>query len=131
MDKLIIVKQVAQSVLSRRKKWVALTVLVALAVFIPIAWMASKEPPRFRTAATILIENRPDKTPLFQEFSPFRPLAVQLAILRSRSLGEAVIETLPRASVEDLIENPYYRDYVQELQNTIRRLRGQEIQVAE
>ncbi len=129
MDKLIIVKQVAQSVLSRRKKWVALTVLVALAVFIPIAWMASKEPPRFRTAATILIENRPDKTPLFQEFSPFRPLAVQLAILRSRSLGEAVIETLPRASVEDLIENPYYRDYVQELQNTIRRLRGQEIQV--
>jgi capsular exopolysaccharide synthesis family protein len=129
MDIVTIVKQVALSVLTRRKKWVLLVTLGALVVFIPVAFMMSKEPPRFRTSAMILIESRPDKTPLFQEFSPFRPLAVQLAILRSRSLAESVIETLPRASVEDLIENPYYRDYALELQNWFRQLRGQELLV--
>jgi polysaccharide biosynthesis transport protein len=129
MDILTLVKQVALSVLNRRKKWVLLSMLGGLVVFIPVAWMMSEEPPRFRTSATILIESRPDRTPLFQEFSPFRPLAVQLAILRSRSLAESVIETLPRASVEDLIENPYYRDYALEMQNRVRRLRGQEVLV--
>ena len=126
MDTVSLIKQTIRSVLSRRKKWVLLATIVALALFLPIAYAMSVEPPRFRTSATILIENRPDRTPVFQEFSPFRPLAVQLAILRSRSLAESVIETLPRASVEDLIENPYYRDYAEEVNNWFRRLRGQE-----
>ncbi|MEK7370404.1 MAG: hypothetical protein AAB265_03005, partial [candidate division NC10 bacterium] len=129
MDILKILKQVAQSVMARRKKWVALGIALALLVFIPLAYWLSQEPPRYRTSALILIENRPDRTPLFQEFSPYRPLAVQFAILRSRSLAEVVIESLPRATVEDLIDNPYSRDYALELQNWIRRLRGEEIVV--
>src|SRR3990167_1216793 len=129
MDILKILKQVAQSVMARRKKWVALGITLAILAFIPLAYMLSQEPPRYRTSALILIENRPDRTPLFQEFSPFRPLSVQFAILRSRSLAEVVIESLPRATVEDLIENPYSRDYALEFQNWMRRLRGEEIVV--
>ena len=129
MDILKILKQVAQSVMARRKKWVALGITLALLAFIPGAYWLSKEPPRYQTSALVLIENRPDRTPLFQEFSPFRPLAVQFAILRSRSLAEVVIESLPRATVEDLIDNPYSRDYALEFQNLIRRLRGEEIVV--
>jgi succinoglycan biosynthesis transport protein ExoP len=98
-------------------------------VFMPIAFVTSKEPPRHRTVSTILMETRPDRAPLFQEFSPFRPLDVQLAILRSRSLSEAVVESLPRNSVDDLVQNPYSVDYNLEFQNWIRRLRGEEIVV--
>src|SRR3990167_1357487 len=129
MDILTVLKQVARSVIARRKRWVLAGVVLALLLLMPIASLLSQEPPRYQTSALILIENKPDRTPLFQEFSPFRPLSVQFAILRSRSLAEVVIESLPRATVEDLIDNPYSRDYALELQNWIRRLRGEEIVV--
>ncbi|MEK7837890.1 MAG: hypothetical protein AAB328_07885, partial [candidate division NC10 bacterium] len=63
-----ILKQVAQSVMARRKKWVALGITLALLAFLPSAYWLSQEPPRYRTSALILIENKPDRTPLFQEF---------------------------------------------------------------
>ena len=40
-----------------------------------------------------------------------------------------MIESLPRDSVEDLVENPYSVDYILEFQNWIRRLRGEEVVV--
>ncbi len=129
MNNAQILKQIALSVLSRRKKWVLLVSLLGVALFMPIAYVMSKEPPRHRTVSTVLMETRPDRAPLFQEFSPFRPLDVQLAILRSRSLSEAVVESLPRNSVEDLVDNPYSVDYNLEFQNWIRRLRGEEVVV--
>ena len=126
MDMLILVRQLARAVFARRKKWIVFTTLIGLAALVPLAYIMSREPPRFSTTATILLESRPDRTPLFQEFSPFRPLSVQMAILRSRSLAESVIAALPRASVEDLVQNPYSRDYLLELKNWFRRLRGEE-----
>jgi polysaccharide biosynthesis transport protein len=129
MNNVQIFKQIALSVFSRRKKWVLLVSLLGVVLFMPIAYVTSKEPPRHRTVSTILMETRPDRAPLFQEFSPFRPLDVQLAILRSRSLSEAVVESLPRNSVDDLVQNPYSVDYNLEFQNWIRRLRGEEVVV--
>jgi succinoglycan biosynthesis transport protein ExoP len=129
MNNVQILKQIALSVFTRRKKWVLLVSLLGVALFMPIAYMMSKEPPRHRTVSIILMETRPDRAPLFQEFSPFRPLDVQLAILRSRSLSEAVVESLPRNSVDDLVQNPYSIDYNLEFQNWIRRLRGEEVVV--
>jgi len=70
-----------------------------------------------------------DKVALFPDLSLYRPMAVQLALLQSRALAEAVIEALPRASVAELIENGYSRDYWLELQNSWRRFRGQELLV--
>jgi tyrosine-protein kinase Etk/Wzc len=124
MDTKTVLKQVALSLFARRKRWIVLTTLVALAMLLPVAFVLSKEPPRYRTIATILIENKAERTPVFQEFTPYRPLPVQLAILQSRLLAAAVVESLPKAAVDDLVQNPYGRDYVGSLLEGIGRLRG-------
>ena len=71
MDTKTVIKQVAISLFARRKKWVVLTTLAALVLLGPAAYVLSKEPPRYRTTATILIETKSDRAPVFQEFSPF------------------------------------------------------------
>ena len=124
MDTKTVLKQVALSLFARRKRWIVLTTLVALGMLLPAAFVLSKEPPRYRTTATILIENKAERTPVFQEFTPYRPLPVQLAILQSRLLAAAVVEALPKAAVDDLIHNPYGRDYLGDLMESIGRLRG-------
>jgi succinoglycan biosynthesis transport protein ExoP len=126
MDTRTVIKQVAISLFARRKKWIGLTTLAALVLLVPVAYLLSKEPPRYRTTATILIDNKAERGPVFQEFSPYRPLPVQLAILQSRLLAASVVEALPKASVEDLLYNPYGRDYLGDLLDLIGRLRGQE-----
>jgi capsular exopolysaccharide synthesis family protein len=123
VDILTIVKQVALSLFTRRKKWIIVTSALTLVLFLPVAYLMSKEPPRYRTSTIIFLESRA-QTSLFQEFSPYRPLHVQLAILQSGVLAQSVVEALPRASVADLIDNPYSQDYWLNLQNRIRRLRG-------
>ncbi len=123
MDILTIVKQVALSLFARRKKWIILTSVLTLALFLPVAYLMSKEPPRYRTSTMIFLESRAPSS-LFQEFSPGRPLSVQLAILQSGILAQSVVEALPRASVSDLIDNPYSQDYWLDFQNRVRRLRG-------
>jgi len=126
MDTRTVLKQVALSLFARRKKWIVLTTLAALVLLVPVAYILSKEPPRYRTTATILIETRSDRTPVFQEFSPSRPLPVQLAILQSRLLAASVVEALPKGAVDDLIHNPYGRDYIGDLTDWVGRLRGKE-----
>ncbi len=124
MDIVSTLKQVAESLFVRRKKWILLTVIGALAVLLPVAYLISREPPRYQTTAIIFLESQAG-TPLFAEFSPFRPLSVQLAILQSRALAQSVIEALPRASVQDLIANPYGHDDRVDIQNWFRRFRGE------
>lgn len=124
METRTVIKQVAVSLFARRKKWIVLTTLAALVALLPAAYVLSKEPPRYRTTATILIERTAGREPVFQEFSPNRPLAVQLAILQSRMLATSVVEALPPASLEDLMHNPYGRDYLGDLVDWLSRLRG-------
>jgi len=126
MDILMTLKQLVLSLFGRRKRWVVLVTGLALVVLLPAGYLLSKEPPRFRTSAVVFLESKADRVSLFPDFGANRPMPVQMALLQSRALAEAVIEALPRASVEDLIENPYSRDYWVELQNSWRRLRGQE-----
>src|SRR5258706_576622 len=97
MDTKTAIKQVALSLFARRKKWIGLTTLAALALLLPAAYVLSKEPPRYRTSSTILIENKADRAPVFQEFTPVRPLPVQLAILQGRLLAASVTEALPKS----------------------------------
>ena len=58
MDIVSTLKQVAESLFVRRKKWILLTVIGALVVFLPVAYLISREPPRFQTIATIFLESR-------------------------------------------------------------------------
>jgi len=130
METRTVIKQVALSLFARRKKWIALTTLAGLVLLLPAAHLLSKEPPRYRTTALVLIENKVERTPVFQEFSPARPLPVQLAILQSRLLAASVVEALPQTAVEDLLDRPYGRDYVGDLSDWVSRLRGREPAVA-
>ena len=127
MDTRTVIVQVVRSLFARRKKWMVLTTITALVMLMPAVYVLSKEPPRYRTTATILIENKADRAPVFQEFSPYRPLPVQLAILESRLLAASVIEALPKASVDDLVHNPYGRDYVGDFSDWLARIRGKEV----
>src|SRR5258706_15438135 len=124
MDTKTAIKQVALSLFARRKKWIGLTTLAALALLLPAAYVLSKEPPRYRTSSTILIENKADRAPVFQEFTPVRPLPVQLAILQSRLLAASVIEALPKSAIDDLVHNPYGGGDFGDLVEGVRRPPG-------
>src|SRR5258706_11021053 len=126
MDTKTAIKQVALSLFARRKKWIGLTTLAALALLLPAAYVLSKEPPRYRTSSTILIENKADRAPVFQEFTPVRPLPVQLAILQSRLLAASVIEALPKSAIDDLVHNPYGGGYSRDPLEGVGRPRGKE-----
>ena len=129
MDILQIAQRIARGVWRRRKRLLVLSIVFALSGFLAAGFHLSKEPPRFKTATVLLLESRPDKVPLFQEFSPFRPFPVQFAILRSSSLAQSVLDTLPKSSFQDLIENPYHIDWPQTLRNVYLRYTGSEPEV--
>jgi len=123
-----LIKRIGRGVLYRRKVLAFVFLIGGLAVLESGTYyfFVSKNPPRYRTSATILLEIRPDQIPLFEEWLPRRPLPVQLAILQSRSLAESVLGALPKSSMEDLLKNPYYTDYVLEATNFFRVLAGKE-----
>jgi tyrosine-protein kinase Etk/Wzc len=129
MEPWLLAKRILQGVLRRRKALLCAVFIGALAILGPLAYYLSEEPPRYQTAATILLETRPDRIPLFQEFSPFRPLPVQLAILRSRSLAESVLDHMPRTSFQEVADNQYALDYGKALKDLYRRLRGMPVEV--
>jgi succinoglycan biosynthesis transport protein ExoP len=129
MDILLTLKQLALSLFQRRKRWIVLATGLALVLLLPAAYILSKEPPRFQTSAVVYLESKPERVSLFPDLAQSRPMPVQMALLQSRALAEAALEALPRASVADLVENPYSRDYWQELQNAWRRFRGEELLV--
>src|SRR6185369_16725099 len=124
MESWSILERIVRGVMRRRKRLALITTIVALVTILPIAYYASKEPPRFRSMAVVLLEARPDRTPVFQELSPIRPFPVQMAILNSRSLAETVVENLPSASLQELLETSYQADLVQSLHNAYLRWRG-------
>ena len=66
MDTRTLLLQLARSLFARRKKWIVLTTLASFTLLVPAAYLLSKEPPRYQTIATVLIENKADRAPLFQ-----------------------------------------------------------------
>jgi capsular exopolysaccharide synthesis family protein len=127
MESWSILDRIARGVLRRRKRLAVVTTVVALVALLPLGYYASKEPPRFRSAATVLLEVRPDRVPVFQEMSPIRPFPVQMAILQSRTLAETVVENLPGAAKQELLETSFQIDYLNALYNTYLRWRGVEV----
>ena len=107
MHTLEIANRLLRGILRRHKRLASICALLAGVILMPAAYLLSAQPPRFMTSAVVLLEARPDRVPLFQEFSPSRPLPVQLAILQSHNLAEIVLDQLPRASFRDLTEHPW------------------------
>jgi len=109
------------------KRW-KLILVIFLAVAIPVTvWAKLWFPKTYEASATIFIEDSRRGGPTFlAEWLPPSDASLQLAILRSRSLAEAVAEALPRESVEDLFNQSMNRDYFRDIQNIVRRLIGNE-----
>jgi capsular exopolysaccharide synthesis family protein len=118
-----------RGVVRRRKRLLFITTLVALAALLPAAFFASTEPQRYRSRAEVLLEVRPDRVPVFQDLSPTRPFPVLLAILSSRSLAESVVDALPKASFQELLETSYQTDPWSSLRNAYLGWRGIEVPV--
>ena len=76
MESWSILDRIVRGVMRRRKRLALITTIVALVTLLPVAYYASKEPPRFRSMAVVLLEARPDRTPVFQDLSPIRPFPV-------------------------------------------------------
>jgi polysaccharide biosynthesis transport protein len=126
MESWSILDRIVRGVVRRRKRLAAVTAALAFLALLPLAYYVTKEPPRYRTSAVVLLEARPDRVPVFQDMSPMRPLPVQLAILNSRSLAETVIENLSNTAQQELIETSYRVDPLQALNNALLRWRGLE-----
>ncbi|HZM26377.1 MAG TPA: Wzz/FepE/Etk N-terminal domain-containing protein, partial [Gemmatimonadales bacterium] len=119
------VERLLRGVLRRRKRLFLIASLIAMVVMLPVAFIASKEPPRYRATAVVLLEARPDRgVPVFQEMSPNRPFPVQMAILASRSLAETVVENLPKASLQELLETSYQTNFLGSLVSAYQGWRG-------
>lgn len=127
MESWSILDRIVRGVVRRRKRLALITGLAALVILMPVAYFASKEPPRYRSSAVIVLEPRPDRVAIFPDLAPVRPLAVQMAILSSRSLAETVVENLPSASLQEILETSYQVDYWQTLNNAYFRWRGIEV----
>jgi succinoglycan biosynthesis transport protein ExoP len=124
MEAWSILERIARGVLRRRKRLALLTSVAAVIVLLPVAYYVSKEPPRYQASAVALLEAQPERVPVFKELSSERPFPVQMAILKSRSLAEAVVDGLPKASLQELLETSYQVNYWQAISNAYLRWRG-------
>lgn len=116
--------RVARGMLRRQKRLMLGVFLLAAVPLVAYELWTAK--PRYESSATILIEPS-----LVQQIPAFRDLvgkevnvSVLVAILKSRSLAEAVLEAVPKESFDELITGAQYRDFSLELKNAVRGLLG-------
>jgi succinoglycan biosynthesis transport protein ExoP len=105
---------------------------LVLAVFLVVAapvcvWAVAFAPKTYEATASIFIEG--PKSGLLREWLPPSDSQFQLAILRSRSLAEAVADSLSREATNELLQRSIRRNYLLDVQNAIRRLLGREVVV--
>ncbi len=108
-------------VLRQRKWWILLTLL---AVALPALWQAARAQPSFTSTAIILMEQSSDNYPIFREWVPQNSAPILFTLLRSRGVAEDVVDSLPKASFEELLTHRDDRDYASRVVNFYRRLRG-------
>jgi succinoglycan biosynthesis transport protein ExoP len=108
----------------RRHKRLVVGVFLVLAL--PLLWVIYvTSQPLFVSNATIAIEPSPlEQIPFFKDIPQKDSIATNLSLLNSRSLGEAVINALPRESFDELLSHPQYTDYLLTLSNRINRWMG-------
>ena len=120
-------ERLVRGVIRRRKRLLLIASLSALVALVPAAFIVSKEPQRYRSGAVMVLEAQLSRVPLFEEYTPRLP--VLLAILSSRSLAESVVDGLPRASFQELLETSYQTTPWQSIHNAYLGWRGIEVPV--
>jgi len=82
------------------------------------------------STATISVESSPlESIPFFKDIPKKDNIATQLALLKSRSLSEGVVEALPKESFEELLTNAQHTDYLFLITNKIKAWLGQPVTV--
>lgn len=122
-------ERLVRGVIRRRKRLLIIASLIALVALVPAAFIVSSEPQRYRSNAVVFLETQPGRVPVFQEMAPTRPFPVLQAILTSRSLAESVVDGLPRASFQELLETSYQTTPWQSIHNAYLAWRGIEVPV--
>ncbi|MBI2456528.1 MAG: polysaccharide biosynthesis tyrosine autokinase [candidate division NC10 bacterium] len=112
-----------------RRRW-KLMLALFLGLAIPIsANNLLLEKKTFEAVATLFVDASPEEYSLIKEWIPGSDIPLQMAVLRSRSLAELVADSLPRESIDELLKEGLYRDYVLELRNRFRKILGRELVV--
>jgi polysaccharide biosynthesis transport protein len=112
----------------RHKTLVAVIFLMIAGPLLLLVYFTSQ--PLFVSKATISIEPSAlalAQIPFLKDPPGRNTMGTHMVLLKSRSLGETVMDSLPRDSVEELLTAAQYTDYWLLLRNTINRWLGRPI----
>lgn len=84
-------------------------------------------PHMYEATATLFLVPSKEEPPFMREFIASDANALYLVMLRSRSLAQAVVDSLPRESRDELIQNQLLGDYMLLVMNRVRRLLGRDV----
>ena len=115
--------QILRGVLRRRKKvMIGAFTLIAL----PLVWWSIYGHQR-RFASAAIVQIKPSIAEMFPGMRdlPVGPnLSVQMAVLKSRTLANEVLEAVPQETLDELMTKSLAPDYFVALSNVVRRLFG-------
>jgi len=99
-----------------------------LAVAVPtLGWVFLFAPHMYEATATLFLVPSKEEPPFMREFIASDANALYLVMLRSRSLAQAVVDSLPRESREELIQQQLLGDYTLLVMNRVRRFLGKDV----
>ena len=107
---------------------------IVLVIFVAIAlptiiWTVFSTQTTYEASATLFLLPEKGASGLLPQFMTPEVHALYSVILRSRSLAQAVVETLPKESRDELSRRLGFRDYALMAVNQLRRWRGEEVVV--
>ncbi|PYN34217.1 MAG: hypothetical protein DME01_16280 [Candidatus Rokuibacteriota bacterium] len=101
-----------------------------LAVALPtIVWAVFLTPDTYEATATLFLLPEKSDPGFLREFATLEVNTLYQVILRSRSLAQGVVETLPKESRDELSRRIGFQDHALIVMNQIRRWQGQEVVV--
>jgi polysaccharide biosynthesis transport protein len=98
-----------------------------LATLPAIAWIVVSTQTTYEATATLFLAPPRSEPGFLRDYATPEATSLYVAILRSRSLAQAVHDALPRETREELSRQRLLRDWVLDVTNRMRRLRGQEV----
>lgn len=107
----------------RERWWVILGLFVL--VMVPGGIIVYSTTPKLYEATAILFfEEAKTENPLLRGMVPLEESALNLAILRSRSLAQGVVDVLPRESKEELLKQTWWAHHMERARSALRQVMG-------
>ena len=109
--------------------WRLVLVGFLLVSLLALGWAVLGLDTTYEATATLFLVPEKSDPAFLREFTAPAVNALYLAILRSRSLAQAVTEALPKESRDELTRRVVFRDYMVDVMNAVRRWTGGEVLV--